>query len=160
MLKGQLLFGDELKRAYEGKAGKLLDTLTDKIQRLTYTLLRIVKADKLTGQVLNVRSGRLRRSINAKMMGQGTAKVEGKVGTNVVYARSHEYGNHETVTVKEHLRMQVKAWGRDIEPKKVTVPAHSMKMNLPERSFLRSALAEMDDQIKREIKSGITEAVK
>jgi hypothetical protein len=51
------------------------------------------------------------------------------------------------VMVKEHLRMQTVAWGRPINPIEVSVRAHSMRMNLPEKSFLRSSLADMHDEI-------------
>ncbi len=92
--------------------------------------------------------------------GIGTPEVSGKVGTNVSYARMHEFGFDGVVTVKEHLRMQTMAFGRSIIPRKVTVKAHEMHLHLPERSFLRSALAEMRPEILNEVKAAINEGVK
>jgi hypothetical protein len=55
--------------------------------------------------------------------------------------------------VREHLR-------RAKSGKESTVRQHSRNMNLPERSFLRSALADMQPAIRQDIRSGISEAVK
>lgn len=160
MIKGEFLGGSELAASLAGKGQTLRIGLSTSIGRLIMSLLRRVKMDKLSGQALNVRTGRLRRSINSKMTGVNTDQVAGYVGTNVSYAHAHEFGFQGSVTVKEHLRTQVKAWGKSIEPKKVTVHAHQMKMSIPEHSFLRSALAEMDTEIDREISGAVKEILK
>jgi phage gpG-like protein len=110
------------------------------------------KQDKLTGQVLNVRTGRLRRSITQRVEEEG-GSVVGYVGTNVKYARAHEFGFTGNVTVREHLR-------RTKGGKEATVRAHSRNMHLPERSFLRSALKDLQPAIRQDIRGGISEAVK
>jgi phage gpG-like protein len=113
------------------------------IERLTVKLQNKVKADKLSGQVLKVRTGRLRNSIARDVISEGPM-VTGMVSTPVVYARPHEFGFSGTVAVREHMRTIKQAFGRPIDPVEATVRAHSMKMNLPERSFLRSSLDEME----------------
>jgi hypothetical protein len=51
------------------------------------------------------------------------------VGTNVEYARPHEYGFNGTVTVKEHLRLVKKAFGKSLKtPKEV---AHALGTGEP-----------------------------
>lgn len=160
MIRGELLGGDELKRAMAQAAPRLVPSLTQAIGRLVLTLQRNVKADKLSGQVLKVRTGRLRRSINARIEGANTEQVSGTVGTNVSYARAHEYGFTGTVNVRQSLRMQKQAFGRAITPVQVTVRAHTRQVSLPERSFLRSALAEMQPQITAALRGAVTEAVK
>jgi phage gpG-like protein len=141
-------------------APKVGTALDQKIAELTISLLTKVKAEKLRGQVLKVRDGRLWRSINQRVTGKGTNAVTGTVGTNVVYAGVHEYGFNGVVSVKEHLRMQKMAWGKSIFPKQVTVRAHQMHMNMPERSFLRSALAEMRPEILEQIKQAVDQGLK
>jgi phage gpG-like protein len=118
--------------------GEVLDTIT----RLTINLQRYVKAEKLSGQALKVKTGTLRRSINQSVSDNGTSIV-GRVGTNLAYGRAHEYGFHGAVTVKAHLRNITQAFGRSITPTEVTVRTFTRNMNLPERSFLRTALAEL-----------------
>lgn len=135
-----------------------LSTKLDRtIGRLAINLASRVKV-KLSGEVLKNRTGRLRRSITQKVTGAGTPQVSGVVGTNVPYARAHELGFKGVVTVREHLRMQTMAFGKAMaNPRQVIVSQHSMKMNLPERSFLRSALAEFDPTIRQEIAKAIQE---
>ncbi|MGR2663673.1 HK97 gp10 family phage protein [Chromobacterium haemolyticum] len=117
------------------------------IGRLTLKLLAKVKAEKLSGQVLNVQTGRLRRSINRRIAGAGTTSIAGFVGTNVEYGRRWELGFDGTETVREHLRLVKQAWGKPIAPRMATVKAHTRKVELPARSFLRSALTEMEGEI-------------
>lgn len=148
MIKGELIGGEALELRARSFAPNILQRVTQLITRMTLTLLRNVKNDKLSGQVLNVRTGRLRRSINYRMEGENTTHVAGYVGTNVKYGRAQEYGFHGTVSVREHLRMQKKAFGKSIEPVEVTVRAHAMRLNLPERSFLRSALKDLEPELQ------------
>lgn len=109
--------------------------VSETVRRLTIGLQAHVKADKLSGQVLKNRTGTLRRSINSRITDSGESVI-GSVGTNISYARIHEYGFNGTVTVREHLR-------KTQSGRMATVRAHSMRMNIPKRSFLRSALDDM-----------------
>ncbi len=136
---------------------RVRDRLRSDITRLTIKLQRKVKEEKLTGQVLHVRTGRLRRNINRRMAETATS-ITGQVGTNVSYAAIHEYGFTGVVNVREHLRMQSVVFGRPITPTAVTVRAHAMRMHMPERSFLRSALAEMRPEIVTTLQQGLREA--
>jgi phage gpG-like protein len=158
MIDASLLGGEELAKKIEALAPDLQANLYTSIARLTMTLLRNVKADKLSGQALNVRTGRLRRSINQTMEGQGTDNVSGTVGTNVSYGRAHEFGFSGSVTVKASLRTIKQAFGRSITPMTINVAAHSRKVNIPERSFLRSALAELEPEINESVKDAILES--
>jgi phage gpG-like protein len=123
------------------------------VRRLAISLQGYVKTQKLSGQVLHVRSGTLRRSINQEVRQTGHA-IQGTVGTNVSYARIHEYGFSGTVNVREHLRTVSKAFGRPLaSPVTQTVRAHTKNVNLPERSFLRSALKDFEPRILSELKA-------
>lgn len=160
MIKGELLGHTQVARYLGDSAGKITAGLSMSISRLVLSLQRRVKMDKLSGQALNVRTGRLRRSINTRLEGMGTEHVAGYVGTNVSYARPHEYGFTGQVNVKQSLRMQTMAWGKSIEPQQITIRAHTRNVTLPERSFLRSALEEMDAEIQRELNGAVTEAIR
>ena len=104
-----------------------------------------VKADKLTGQVLNVKTGNLRRSINVRFSSDGLA---GYVGTNVDYGMIHEYGLE--MVIREHMRVMTKVFGVSVEPFEVTVAQQVRKA--PERSFLRSTLKEIKDPMMQDFK--------
>jgi hypothetical protein len=89
------------------------------VQALGIELQRKVKAEKLSGQVLNVRTGRLRRSINEETHDAGDV-VESTVGTPVVYGRFWELGFDGVEQVKAHtatafgVEQQVRAHTRTV----------------------------------------------
>ena len=126
--------------------------------RILLRLVRGVKENRLTGQSLHVRTGRLRRSIHSEMTGSAT-DVTGIVGTNVQYAAAHEYGYQGSETVKAHLRNIKQAFGRAILPKQIMVSAHSRAVNLPERSFLRAELDAQQSQIVQDLNKAIDDAI-
>jgi phage gpG-like protein len=155
------LSGDaELVRKFEAMPDRLRDELTQGIGKAALKLQREVVQNKLSGQVLNVQTGTLRRSIDQVVTISGNSVV-GIVLTNVNYARIHEYGFSGTVSVRESLRLIKKAFGKSITPKTVTVKAHSRKVNLPERSFLRSALRDLSGSgvIQGEIDAAVARAL-
>ncbi len=145
------------------------------MKRLSLQLVRHVVQDKLTGQVLHVQTGKLRRSITLQI-DENPNDITAIVGTNTEYARIHEFGFNGTVSVKEHLRRtkasfnaarkigwsksMSKQLGREASMGAGTVRAHSMKMNMPERSFLRSALADMAPTIQETLQAAMAKALR
>lgn len=142
----------ELQRKFELTPERLREEMRRGIGRAALMVARHSKQNKLSGQVLNVKTGRLRRSINTRMVESGDV-IAGRVGTNVAYAKAHEFGWRGTVTVREHLRKTKSGFS-------ATVRAHSRQVILPERSFLRSALADMKPEIQREFESAVRRAIK
>jgi phage gpG-like protein len=107
-----------------------------------------VKNDKLSGQVLKVRTGRLRRSITYKLSnGDNTASAT--VGTNLSYGRAQEYGFVGEQSVKAFTR-------KTKDGKTVEVRAFSRHMNLPEHSYLRSTLAEHKAEYAARMTAAVT----
>lgn len=128
------------------------------IKELTFRLVAHVKEDKLSDQVLRVRTGRLRRSITKQFSEQGDS-FTGIVGTNVSYAAVHEYGFKGTVNIRGYMRTAKTVFGRQLKaPITFPVRAHARSVNLPERSFLRSALADMKPEIDARISAAVREA--
>ena len=139
---------------FENIGPRATDALERSITILVLKLKRYIAQSKLTGQVLHVRTGTLRRSImdGGKVL-RTDAAVVGVVNTNVKYGRVHEFGG--AISVPEHLRLVRQAFGKELKfPVWSTVKAH--KVTYPERSFMRTALADM----KGEIVSDMTEAVR
>lgn len=126
----------------DGARQRLIDTMG----KVGFDIQQHVMTQKLSGQVLNRRTGRLRNSINSRVE-TGASSISASVGTGVQYAAAHEYGIQRNVVVTVHHRMQTMAWGKPMKnPREVLVNQHVAYMNLPERSFLRSSL-----QDKREV---------
>ena len=159
MIQGTVTGDKEVSRRLRALPDGIRSRVVDSIGRLTLRLQRKVMQEKLTGQVLKVRTGTLRRSIDQRLVTDQSA-VSGIVSTNVGYGKAHEYGFQGPVTVKEHLRLGKQAFGKDLKyPVWATVKAHTMNQNLPERSFLRSALADMRPEIMAELDRAIAEGV-
>lgn len=160
MISGYIIGDKEVARRFRALPDGIRSRVTDAIGRIALRLQRKVMQEKLSGQVLKVRTGTLRRSIDQRMVTDSNA-VTGIVSTNLKYGKAHEYGSHDTVTVKEHLRLVKKVWGKELKhPVWATVKAHPVKQNLPERSFLRSALKDMQADIVASINKATGEGVK
>ena len=128
--------------------------ITAAVRRSTVEVMKLAK-QKVSGSVLKNRTGTLRRKINQHVTVLPNAVI-GRVGISLAYAAAHEFGFHKTVTVKAHLRMMTMAWGRPVrEPRQIQVGEHPMKMNLPERSFLRSSLKEQSDSIVASMRAAL-----
>jgi HK97 gp10 family phage protein len=125
--------------------------------RLVLKLSNNIKAEKLSGQVLKNRTGTLRRSISSSVSTSGTATI-GKVGTNVEYAAIHEFGGRtrEHDILPKRGRALAFPWkGKQMILAKVHHPGSQM----PERSFMRTALEEMRPEILEEFNNAIMEVL-
>lgn len=161
MIPAGTVVGDkEIARRFRALPDGIRSRVTESIGRLILKLQRKVMQEKLSGQVLKVRTGTLRRSIDQRLVTDNGA-VTGVVSTNVKYGKKHEYGSTETVTVKEHVRLVRQAWGKQLKhPVWATVKAHAMKQNIKERSFLRSALDDMKPEILAELDRAVAEGIR
>jgi hypothetical protein len=128
------------------------------ITQLGIELQRHVQEDKLSGQVLRSRTESLRSSIGLQVDQSGGA-VTASVFTDSRYAGVQEYGFTGTVSVRTSLRRISEAFGRPIAEKTISVRAYDRHMDLPERSFLRSALEDMAPAIGDEVEAALAEAV-
>jgi phage gpG-like protein len=133
---------ERLRAALSSKAMMLAAALQAKIQ------------DKLSGAVLNQRSGALARSIVATMDDATGNLAVSIASTDIKYAAIHEYGGiippHQIAPDKAKA-LAFLVGGKLAFAAHVNLPAITM----PERSYMRSSLAEMAD----EIRDGLGEAV-
>jgi phage gpG-like protein len=160
MITATLIGDDRVIQALAAMPARVQAGLVRAVTALSLQVQQRVQEQKLSGQVLRVRTGTLRRSITATVE-TAPDSVIGTVGTNVPYGRAHEYGFHGVVTVKAHLRTITKAFGRALKEgsKQISVGAHPRQVNLPERSFLRSALKDLQPQIEQKLAQAVTEAM-
>jgi phage gpG-like protein len=80
--------GAEAKARFAAMPSRLSFAMRDAMYRSMWKVLGRV-SDNLTGKVLNIKSGKLRQSMAVQVSDDGTL---GKIGTNIEYARIHEYG--------------------------------------------------------------------
>jgi len=113
---------------------------------------RHVQEDKLSGQVLRSRTGSLKSSIDLRV-DQSSGAITASVFSDSRYAGVQEYGFAGTVSVRASLRRIREAFGRPITEKTISVRAYDRRMDLPERSFLRSALEDMAPAIRDKVEA-------
>ena len=138
---------ERLRNALSRKANALAASLQAKIQQ------------KLSGTVLNQKSGALARSIVARI-DDSSPNVSVTIATSdIKYAAIHEFGAiippHEIVPDKAKALAFVLG-GKKIFVARVNLPAIAM----PERSYMRSSLVEMADEIRDGMSEAVVEAVR
>lgn len=95
MISGQVLGAEQVTARFNSDAAQALPRLTVAVQRSGIELQRLAKL-KVSGDVLNVRTGRGRRSVNEETVTEGTSATS-TVGTNVGYMGDWERGFSRTV---------------------------------------------------------------
>lgn len=103
------------------------------------------------GPLLHVRSGRLTRSLHKTVEVKGS-DIKAEVGTNLIYARIHEYGGQIRPIRAEYLAFQVMgAGGARKSAARISGGdwVRTKLVNMPERSYLRSALTKEKANIPR-----------
>jgi phage gpG-like protein len=139
---------DRVRQALASKANVLAVALEAKIQQ------------KLSGGVLNSRSGALASSIIATV-DESSADISVRIGTSgdVKYAAIQEFGGtippHEIVPDKAKA-LAFAVGGKQVFAARVNLPA----VTLPERSYLRSSLAEMAEDIAGGLSEAVGEAIR
>jgi phage gpG-like protein len=129
--------------------------LLTKIDALQLQLTDYVKDNKLSGQVLQMRTGALRDSIVSQIVDDGDViSVQVSSSGDVKYAAIQEFGGktgaHDILPDKAKA-LAFLVGGVQVFAKVVHHPGST----IPERSYLRSTLADMKD----EILDGLTDAV-
>jgi phage gpG-like protein len=149
---------DEVAAAFDDLPAAVQAALVAKAQDLTDRLQALVQA-KLHGEVLNVRTGRLADAVQAEVDDDGQSLLARVfVFSDVKYAMIQEYGG----TTPAH----------DIRPDKAKALAflsggaqvfarlvHHPGSVIPERSYLRSSLSDLADEISAGLAGAASDAV-
>jgi phage gpG-like protein len=138
---------DALAARFDAFPDALRDALAAKAEGLAQALADAIRNDKLSGQVLNARSGALRDSIGAEVAseGDGIVATVGSFG-DVKYAAIQEYGGHTAAHEILPSKARVLAFvaggamrfATRVEHPGSTIPAHA---------YLGSALDDESDAI-------------
>jgi phage gpG-like protein len=154
----QLDLRDEYSASLAGMPDRVRQALSNKANVLAVALEAKIQ-QKLSGGVLNTRSGALASSIIAAV-DESSAGVSVRVGTSgdVKYAAIQEFGGtippHEIVPDKAKA-LAFAIGGKQVFAARVNLPA----VTIPERSYLRSSLAEMAGEIGGELSQAVVEAL-
>jgi len=138
--------------------GKLMQSAVAKtMQRLAIRMVTLVKT-KLSGEVLNVRTGRLRRSIHYSMESAGAVTTV-IVGTNVAYAPIHEFGGvipAHLVQARNAQALRFSMNGKTVFAKSAHIPA----IKMPKRSFLQSSLEQLMPEMRQAMVTSVQGVIK
>ncbi len=144
-----------LDAALDSYAGDLADALAAKADVLAQALVDKIRNEKLAGEVLQSRSGALAASIAAEISSDPEQIVATISSQGVEYAAIQEYGGetsaHEILPSKAAALAFV-VNGALRFARRVEHPGSV----IPERSFLRSSLDEMQDVIVAELADAAT----
>jgi phage gpG-like protein len=160
MILNVVITGDrELIRKFESMPAAVRSALAIKVQELALRLEAYIKTSKLDGQVLRRITGRLSRSISNKVMVEedlvlGTVFSSG----DVKYAAIHEFGGQTSPHIIEPKNASVLAFmmnGKQVFARRVHHPGSKM----PERSFMRSSLRDMSEEISLGMKESVVQAI-
>ena len=158
MLSVSLEGDDDLAARFQALPRAVQAALHAKAETLAQALKAHVVQDKLSGQVLQVRTGALRDSIAAEVSGDGGRIQVGLFSRgDVRYAAIQEYGGrtpaHDIVPNKAKA-LAFLAGGHLVFARIVHHPGST----IPARPYLGPALAEMGPQIISELKAAILDA--
>jgi hypothetical protein len=130
------------------------------IKEESIDLSTYIKSQKLSGQVLKTKTTHLRDSITFLEPVENENSIVGGVGSSggkmAIYGRVHEYGG--VFHIAEYERTCAKVFGRDVTPHLITVSAHDA--HYPERSFMRSGLADRTPSIKAALEKAVQDGIK
>ncbi len=154
------LVGDrELALKLRSMPEKVRHALEKKCTFYAFKLHNYIITTKLSGQVLNHRSGKLWQSIHDKVTSTSTT-VTGAVYSSgdIKYAAIHEFGGVTPAHVIEAKNAKALAFmmgGKMVFAKSVNHPGSRM----PERSFMRSSLRDMQEEIKQGLRQAVEGAL-
>jgi phage gpG-like protein len=154
----ELSLNDDASAALAAMPERIRGVLADKANSLAAKLQAKIQ-QKLSGGVLNQKSGALARSIYATI-DDAPADVSVTLATSadIKYAAIHEYGGmippHQIVPDKAKA-LAFLVGGKQAFAARVNLPAIAM----PERSYMRSSLAEMAGEIRDELSEAVAEVL-
>jgi hypothetical protein len=153
MFNVSLIGETELIARFDGMGEAVQRELRLTVQMLAKNLQGFIVTQKLHGQVLGQRSGKLVQSIQEESPIEEGAGVYGRVfqSGDVKYGKFWEYGFHGTETVKQHFRSMV--FGKDVAP--FSVGPYERKVDEDARPFMRPSLAEYAPTISAELKKAV-----
>ena len=148
----------ELTDRLAGVPEEVHKAIIQKLQAAASHVSKYIKDEKLSGQVLKARSGRLRASIYGRVY-DSRSQVTMQIGSrgDVPYAAIQEYGGETSahIIAARRTRMLSFIWGgRRVYFRQVSHPGSVIK----EASYLRSGLDDQEATVRAEVAAAVWEA--
>jgi len=152
----EVIWQGNFEEYLDTKAERIVEAIRAEMQAEVVNLLSYIKDSKLSGQVLNQRSGNLKNSAFTEVENQGS-QIEGTVGfgRTVPYAAIHNYGGKINVPEVDGKLMVFERAGMTV----FTMRHRAFTVTMPERNYLESSLAEQEQAIMAGFESAVDEAI-
>lgn len=146
---------DQMVDAIESKAERIFEAVRAEMPIEVGNLLAYILDSKLSGQVLNQRSGNLKRSGFTEISQEGN-DVIGFVGfgRTVPYAAIHNYGGKIDIPEVTGRLMVFERAGATV----FTMRHRAFTVNMPARNFLESSAEEKAPEIREGFNQAVAEA--
>ncbi len=140
----------ELSIKLEGIERKFPFALRQIVDEAAYLVESLVK-ENISGKILKVRTGQLRRSITTQL-GGSIKKPWARVGTNIIYAAIHEFGGVITPKNAPYLWFKIetgrRVTGLSSKSKSSDVWIRTTKVVIPARPYFAPAFRKALPKIK------------
>lgn len=159
MIKVEFIGFDTARAKLQSIPPNVRKSLLNYMYRVVESLRGYIITGKLSGQVLNHRTGKLWRAIHTRVDNSANS-ITGRVfaTSDCKYAAIHEFGGTTKPHIIEARNKKALAFmmqGKKVIVKRVEHPGSKM----PERSYLRSALkdkrASIEDGLKQAVADGL-----
>lgn len=148
-----------VQAALEGKANQIIAAIVQRTQAISEALQAKITGEKLSGQLLKQRTGKLIGSVRTLTVTNDGTTIEGGVqagGGPAYYAKFQNYGTAGPYEIKPIDPKGVLAFmidGKQAFAKRVMHPG------LPARNFMESTLEESQAGIVASLQSAVDEAI-
>ena len=155
MLTVDIVGDKEVIARFSSMTDRIHQKLLQFITGYSAKLQNYVVTQKLSGQVLNHISGNLQASIHNEVEDSGSSIIGRVYSAGCNYAAIHEYGGQ----IPDRVPVNGQFLHFFIDGKEIFTK-FARGFTMPERSFLRSSLADNRDEIIAGMKEAVTEACK
>jgi hypothetical protein len=131
--------------------------LARSIAKLGIELQRKIQEGNLANQIFAARAGSVRANSDLQV-DRNDDRLCARVSISSEYA-GPEYAVAGTATIRADLRRRTKAFERPRSDRAIKVRGYRQRVDLPDGSFLRAALEDMDPAIRDEVEAALRSAV-
>lgn len=152
-ITGEIIGLESTQKWFGSLSDRIRQELRTEMEFVVSQLAQHVVTEKLSGQALNSVSGRLAGSIGGDVQDEGPAVV-GTVWARTPYAGIQEYGGRtraHDIFPRAASALHFFANGDEVFAAHVRHPGSKM----PERSYLRSSLFDLHDQIMQDLTDAV-----
>ena len=154
----KIVTGRNVALRFDAVPEQARENLRDVIADATSRLAEMVRAKvpKRTGKL----AGEIKsRTVEGPHNVTGIVEVAGMSRRDFGKAGALEYGSHVQEKVKAHEMRLAHMFGAPMDEVKVAVAAHSRKLNLPARDYLRGPEAEISSEVLASMEEAVERAV-